>query len=132
SVPSFFFLNDQDSPVKNLPSGHELRKAYENFKSRFLWQGQVFLYFPEYPDALFHQKIVEGIQSNKLVFRVEDTEELAQEWTHRLSPLRKELIRRELSMTPLWSRYYSSAGTLRIPLYLKEQDHFSLKEFRDR
>ena len=132
SVPSFFFLNDQDSPVKNLPEGHELRKAYENFEARFLWQGQVFLYFPEYPDALFHQKIVEGIQSDKLVFRVEDPEELAQEWTAGLEPLRKDLIRRELSMTPLWNRYYSGAGTLRIPLYLKEQDLLSLKKFRDR
>ena len=33
-------------------------------------------------------------------------------------------------MSPLWKRYYSNVGTLRIPLYLKEQDLHSLRKLR--
>lgn len=131
SLPSFFFLNDQDSPVKNLPKDHVLRVGYEKFQERFLWQGQVYLYFPELIDEKELSSIMDSIQKNNLVFRAENPQELAEEWTTGLPKLRKELILRELSMTPLWGRYYSAFDTLRVPLYLKEQDLHSLRYLRD-
>lgn len=131
SVPSFFFLNDQDSPVKNLPKDHVLRTGYEDFQNKFSWQGQVYLYFPEVPEAMISHKILQNISKIDGVFRVEDPEEIAKEWTKDLSPLRKDLIERELSMTPLWEKYYSNEGTLRVPLYLKEQDLHSLRVLRN-
>ncbi|MFP5387459.1 MAG: MMPL family transporter [Bacteriovoracia bacterium] len=131
SIPSFFFLNDQDSPVKNLPRDHVLRKAYEDFQDKFQWQGQVYLYFPQTLDAADKKRIIDAISELDMVYRVEDPDELAKEWTHGLDPLRKDLILRELSMTPLWERYYSRVDTLRIPLYLKEQDLHSLRILRE-
>ena len=131
SVPAFFFLNDQDSPVMNLPKSHVLRSGYEDFRKKFLWQGQVHLYFPEKPTIQKHKAIIEELKKSKLIYRVEDPQELADEWTKNISPLRQDLIRRELSGTPLWERYYSSVGTLRIPLYLYDQDLHSLRQLRD-
>ena len=131
AFPSFFFLNDQDSPLKNLPENHILREAYTKFEKNFNWQGQAFLYFPELPSDAVQKNVIESLKSHPLIVRIEDPEELATEWTLGLPKLRSDLIRRELSMTPLWERYYSSEGTLRIPLYLKEQDLHSLKKLRD-
>jgi predicted RND superfamily exporter protein len=131
SVPAFFFLNDQDSPVMNLPKSHVLRSGYEDFRKKFLWQGQVHLFFPEKPTPEFHKEIVAKLKTSKLIYRIEDPEELAEEWTRDIPPLRQDLIRRELSGTPLWERYYSSVGQLRIPLYLYDQDLHSLRKLRD-
>jgi len=130
SLPAFFYLNDQDSPVKNLPKHHVLRQAYEDFQNKFEWQGQAYLYFPQKLDKKDHDRILKEIYGLKLVYRVENPEELADEWSKGLPPLRQDLIRRELSMTPLWERYYSNAGTLRVPLYLTEQDLHSLRNLR--
>ena len=130
SLPAFFYLNDQDSPVKNLPKDHVLRQAYEDFQKKFEWQGQAYLYFPQKLDKKDHDRILKEIYGLKLVYRVENPEELADEWSKGLPPLRQDLIRRELSMTPLWERYYSNAGTLRVPLYLTEQDLHSLRNLR--
>lgn len=131
SVPAFFFLNDQDSPVMNLPKSHVLRSGYEDFRKKFLWQGQVHLFFPETPSLELHKEIVSKLKNSKLIYRIEDPEELAEEWTKNVPPLRQDLIRRELSGTPLWERYYSSTGQLRIPLYLFDQDLHSLRKLRD-
>lgn len=131
SVPAFFFLNDQDSPVLNLPKDHVMRVGYEDFQKKFGWQGQVYLYFPTKPSIAEQESILSKIKASEMVTRVEDPEEMAQEWTKDFPPLKQELIRRELSMTPLWEKYYSSEDTLRIPLYLKEQDLHSLRKFRD-
>lgn len=131
SVPAFFFLNDQDSPVMNLPKSHVLRSGYEDFRKKFLWQGQVHLLFPEKPTPALHKEIIEKLKTSKLIYRIEDPEELAEEWTKDVPDLRKDLIRRELSGTPLWERYYSSVGSLRIPLYLYDQDLHSLRKLRD-
>lgn len=131
SIPAFFYLNDQDSPVLNLPKDHVMRVGYENFQKKFGWQGQVFLYFPEKPSIEEQERILSSIKNMSLVDRVEDPEEMAEEWTKGLPSLKQDLIRRELSMTPLWEKYYSNEGTLRIPLYLKEQDLHSLRILRD-
>lgn len=131
SVPAFFYLNDQDSPVMNLPKSHVLRSGYDDFRKKFLWQGQVHLYFPEKPTPELHKEIIEKLKTSKLIYRIEDPEELASEWTKNIPPLRQDLIRRELSGTPLWERYYSNTGQLRIPLYLYDQDLHSLRKLRD-
>lgn len=131
SLPAFFYLNDQDSPVTNLPKDHVLRQAYEDFQNKFEWQGQAYLYFPQKLDKNLQNKILNLISRLGLVYRVENPEELADEWSKDLPPLRQDLIRRELSMTPLWERYYSNVGTLRVPLYLTEQDLHSLRSLRD-
>jgi predicted RND superfamily exporter protein len=131
SVPAFFFLNDQDSPVRNLPKNHELRLGYENFQKKFSWQGQVHLYFPELPAKEITKEILKDLSKLPDIFRAENPDEMADEWTEGLPPLKQDLIRRELSMTPLWEKYYSSEGTLRIPLYLKEQDLHSLRKLRN-
>lgn len=130
SIPAFFFLNDQDSPVENLPKTHVLRKGYEEFGKNFSWQGQVYLYFDEVPSASDHQSILKKIARLPLVHRVEDPQDLVASWTQGVPELRGALIQRELSMTPLWKRYYSGVGNLRVPLYLKEQDLHSLRKLR--
>lgn len=131
SIPAFFFLNDQDSPIRNLPEKHEMRTGYEDFKKNFLWEGQVYLYFPMKPSDSELLRILSHIKSSPSVYKVENPEDLANDWTQGLPPLRQDLIRRELSMTPLWKRYYSNTGQLRIPLYLYEQDLHSLRRVRD-
>lgn len=131
SVPAFFLLNDQDSPVLNLPKDHVMRVGYEKFQKQFGWQGQVFLYFPVTPTVDKQEAILSKIRQLDMVYRVEDPEEIAFEWTKEFPPLKQDLIRRELSMTPLWEKYYSSEGTLRVPMYLKEQDLHSLRNLRD-
>lgn len=131
SIPAFFYLNDQDSPVMNLPKSHVLRSGYEDFRKKFLWQGQVHLYFPDKPSPELHQEIISKLKSSKLIYRIEDPQELASEWTKNIPPLRQDLIRRELSGTPLWERYYSNTDQLRIPLYLYEQDLHTLRKLRD-
>lgn len=131
SVPAFFFLNDQDSPVENLPKDHVMRVGYEDFQKKFGWQGQVYLYFPTTPSMAEQESILNKIRASSMVSRVEDPEEMAREWTKDFPPLKQELIRRELSMTPLWEKYYSTENALRVPLYLKEQDLHSLRKFRD-
>lgn len=131
SVPAFFYLNDQDSPVMNLPKSHVLRSGYEDFRKKFLWQGQVHLFFPEKPSQELHKEIISKLKTSKLIYRIEDPEELTEEWTKNVPDLRKDLIRRELSGTPLWERYYSNVGQLRIPLYLYDQDLHSLRKLRD-
>lgn len=131
SIPAFFYINDYDSPIDNLPSDHVLRRSYQQFKGRFGWEGQVYLYFPENPSPESKSLIVESIRKIPLVHKLEDPDELAREWTKDLPALKKELVKRELSLTPLWERYYSGEGHLRLPLYLNEQDLHSLKSFRD-
>lgn len=131
SVPAFFFLNDQDSVVQNLPSSHIMRKSYENFKKDYGWEGQVHLYFPEKIDNKHIRLILGRINNSKLIYKIENPEDLADQWSNGLPPLKQDLIKRELSMTPLWSRYYSNAGHLRIPLYLYEQDLHSLRDLRN-
>jgi predicted RND superfamily exporter protein len=131
SIPAFFFLNDQDSPVQNLPAKHEMRVGYENFKKKFLWEGQVHLYFPEKVSSEETAEILKKIKLSKLIYKIENPEELAQQWTKGATPLKQDLIRRELSMTPLWERYYSDAGQLRVPLYLYDQDLHSLRKLRN-
>jgi hypothetical protein len=131
SVPSFFFLNDQDSPVKNLPESHVLRIGSEKFLEKFNWQGQVYLYFPDVPEENQYQHVVAEIAKFENVYKVEDPEEIAEDWVKDFPPLKQDLIKRELSMGPLWEKYYSRAGTLRVPLYLKEQDLKFLRRLRD-
>lgn len=131
SVPSFFFLNDQDSPVENLPPGHEMRESYADFKRNFGWEGQVYLYFPEKVSQVELNKITDEISRMSLVSRVESPYELLDTWTKGLPPLKQDLVQRELSMTPLWSRYFSEMDTIRVPLYLREQDLHSLRKLRD-
>jgi predicted RND superfamily exporter protein len=131
SIPAFFFLNDQDSVVKNLPSSHVMRKGYENFKKKFSWEGQVHLYFPDRVPADDVRSILDQVKKSSLVYKIENPEDLADQWTKDLPPLKQDLIRRELMMTPLWERYYSDAGQLRVPLYLYEQDLHSLRKLRD-
>lgn len=131
SVPAFFFLNDQDSVVKNLPSSHVMRHGYENFKKKFLWEGQVHLYFPEQVSDQEAKSILEKVKKSELVYKIENPQDLADQWTEGLPPLKQDLIRRELMMSPLWDRYYSGAGHLRVPLYLYEQDLHSLRKLRD-
>ena len=131
SVPSFFFLNDQDSPVKNLPKDHILRIGSEKFLKKFDWQGQVYLYFPDVPEKEEYRHIVTELANFENVFKVEDPEEIAEDWVKDFPLLKQDLIKCELSMTPLWEKYYSRAGTLRVPLYLKEQDLKYLRRLRD-
>lgn len=131
SVPAYFFLNDQDSVVKNLPSSHVMRLGYENFQKKYSWEGQVHLYFPEQISAEETKKILDKVKHSDQIYKIEDPQDLARQWTEGLPPLKKDLIRRELMMSPLWDRYYSGAGHLRIPLYLYEQDLHSLRNLRD-
>lgn len=131
SVPAFFFLNDYDSPIENLPKNHILRSGYESFKNKFSWQGQVYLYFPEKLPLTDQQRILTSIQKSKLIYRIENPQDLVEEWTKGLPPLRQDLIQRELGMTPLWRRYYSNFDQVRIPLYLYEQDLHTLRALRD-
>lgn len=131
AIPSFFILNDQDSPVLNLPKDHVMRVAYEDFQDKFQWQGQVHLYFPHVINQEEQNEILGQVKQLPLVYRIEDPNELAQEWGKGFGSLKKDLIKRELSMTPLWEKYYSRYGSLRIPLYLKEQDIDSLRDLRN-
>lgn len=131
AIPSFFMLNDQDSPVQNLPKHHVLREGYEKFTKKFNWQGQVFLYFPDVPERKKYDHIVQELAKYENVFKIEDPEELANEWVRDFPPLKQDLIKRELSQTPLWEKYYARVGTLRVPLYLKEQDLQSMRRLRD-
>lgn len=131
SVPSFFFLNDQDSPVENLPQNHVMREAYRDFKKNFGWEGQVYLYFPDKLWQSEVKSITDEISKIPMVQRVETPYGLLEEWTEGLSILKQDLVQRELSLTTLWSRYFSDMDTLRIPLYLQEQDLHSLRKFRD-
>lgn len=131
SIPSFFYLNDQDSPVKNLPKGHILREGYEKFTKTFGWQGQVYLYFPEVPDKSEYERVVREVSRHELVVKIENPEEIADEWAQGQPPLKQDLIKRELQMSPLWKKYYSNAGTLRVSLYLKEQDLKTMRTLRD-
>jgi predicted RND superfamily exporter protein len=131
AIPSIFFLNDQDSPVRNLPEGHVLRESYEEFTKKFDWQGQVYLYFPEVPNKNEYQRIVSEVSQHSLVVKIENPEEIADEWARGYPQLKQDLIKRELSMSPLWEKYYSDAGTLRMSLYLKEQDLKTMRTLRD-
>ncbi len=131
SIPAFFFLNDQDSPVKNLPRGHELRVGYEKFKEKFQWEGQAYLYFPEQPSQEEHDRIIRETKELALVHKVEDPLDILTEWTKGMPDLRKKLVKREMTLSPLWKKYFSLKGSLRIPLYFKEQDLHSLRKLRD-
>lgn len=130
AVPSFFFLNDQDSPVENLPKHHVLREGYEDFARKFNWQGQVYLYFSESPSAVDYQQILTKTSAITNVYKIEYPEEITEEWVKDFPVLKQDLIKREVSTTPLWKKYYSS-GSLRIPLYLKAQDLNALRNLRD-
>lgn len=132
SLPAFFHLNDQDSPVENLPTSHILRKGYEDFKRKFQWEGLVYLYFPEEVSSSQYKGVIDKLRGSSQIFRIEDPEELAVEWTSGLPSLKQALVRRELTMSPLWRRYYSARGQLRIPLYLYEQDLWSLRELKSK
>ncbi len=131
SIPSFFYLNDQDSPVDNLPSHHPLRKGHQVFKKNFNWEGQVYLYFPEIPEEEQTKAILSSLSRANLIYRIESPDELLKEWTRDLPSLKKELIKRDLTSSPLWKQYYSSAGDLRVPIYLYHQDLHSLRSIRD-
>jgi hypothetical protein len=130
SIPSFFFLNDQDSPVENLPKHHQLRESYELFLDKFGWEGQVYLYFPDLPKAQELKGILKDLSGHANIFKIEDPDEVSSDWARGFSPLKQDLIKRELSMGSLWEKYYSHVNTLRIPLYLKQQDLQSLKQLR--
>jgi predicted RND superfamily exporter protein len=131
SIPSYFFLNDQDSPVENLPKHHPLRLGYEIFTDKFGWQGQVHLYFPALPKDEDYGRIINSVTQFTNVYKVEDPQELVRNWIKDFPILKQELIKRELSYSPLWEKYYSHTGTLRVPLYLKEQDLSSMRKLRD-
>jgi predicted RND superfamily exporter protein len=131
AVPAFFFLNDEDSPVENLPRGHEFRVSTEYFRKQFGWEGQVYVYFPTAPDVARSAEIVDRLARLPLVSKVEDPESIAADWTRDQPPLRRELLRRELELSPLWRRYHSPSGELRLPLYLPAQNLRSLKRLRD-
>jgi predicted RND superfamily exporter protein len=132
SVPSFFFLNDQDSPVHNLPLSHEMRMSYESFKKAFSWEGQIHLYFPEKISSKELQVILKLLSQSGLVYKAENPFQLADEWTKGMPSLEQALIRRELELSSLWKRYFSPHGQLRIPLYLVNQDLHSLRMLREK
>jgi predicted RND superfamily exporter protein len=132
SVPSFFFLNDQDSPVHNLPLNHEMRQAYEAFKYEFSWEGQVYLYFPDNPRPEQLERILNSILKTGLVYKAENPYQLVATWTNGMPLPRQNLIRREIELSPIWKRYFSAAGQLRIPLYLFNQDLHSLRNLREK
>lgn len=131
SIPSFFFLNDQDSPVDNLPKDHPLRTGHKIFKNSFDWEGQVYLYFPERISETLEGQILTQLSQSRFISRIESPKELLNDWTQSLPELKKELVARDLTSSPLWKKYYSSTGTLRIPIYLYHQDLHSLQSIRN-
>lgn len=131
SIPSFFFLNDYDSPIKNLPPQHELRLSYESFQKKFSWEGLVYLYFPERPSDRRLKEISFELKNSSFIYHLESPLDLSVSWTKDHAPLTQDLLRRELSMSPAWNRYYSAADELRIPIYLYQQDLHTLKKVRD-
>ncbi len=132
SIPSFFYLNDQDSPVDNLPTHHPLRLGHQVFKKSFNWEGQVYLYFPEILNEEETESILSSLSRSNLIYRMESPDLLLKEWTQDLPLLKKELVKRDLTSSPLWKQYYSNAGELRVPIYLYRQDLHSLRSLRDR
>lgn|GEM_PF-3912078 len=131
SIPSFFFLNNQDSPVDNLPKEHPLRKGHEVFKNSFDWEGQVYLYFPERVNSHLQEQILSQLSQSRFIARIESPQDLLNDWTHSFPELKKELVSRDLTSSTLWERYYSSSGSLRIPVYLYHQDLHSLQGIRN-
>jgi predicted RND superfamily exporter protein len=131
ALPSFFFLNDEDSPIKNLPRNHEFRLSTEYFRGQFGWDGQVYVYFPSQPTSERYAEIVSALRRLPLVLNIEDPEKIATDWTHGQTPMRADLLRRELAQSPLWLRFHSPAGELRLPLYLSAQNLTALKSVRD-
>ncbi len=132
SIPSFFFLNDQDSPVQNLPTHHPMREGHELFKENFQWESQAYIYFPEVIQSEKLKPIIASLTQLKSIHRIETPIELLEDWTNGLPLLKKDLISRDLSMTPLWERYYSASGELRLPIYLSTEDLHSLRSVRDK
>jgi predicted RND superfamily exporter protein len=132
SIPAFFFLNDQDSPVQNLPNHHPMRVGHKLFKENFQWESQAYIYFPKAIDSEKLKPLVTSLSRLKLIHRIETPIELIEDWTNGLPLLKKDLITRDLSMTPLWERYFSASGELRLPIYLSTEDLHSLRTVRDK
>lgn len=132
SIPAFFFLNDQDSPVQNLPIHHPMRESHKLFKENFQWESQAYIYFPEVIQSEKLKPLVASITRLNSIHRIENPNELLEDWTNGLPLLKQDLITRDLSMTPLWERYYSSSGELRLPIYLSTEDLHSLRTVRDK
>jgi predicted RND superfamily exporter protein len=132
SIPAFFFLNDQDSPVQNLPNHHPMRVGHKLFKENFQWESQAYIYFPKAIDSEKLKPLVTSLSRLKLIHRIETPIELIEDWTNGLPLLKKDLITRDLSMTPLWERYFSASGELRLPIYLSTEDLHSLRSVRDK
>ncbi len=132
SIPAFFFLNDQDSPVQNLPIHHPMRESHKLFKENFQWESQAYIYFPEVIQSEKLKSLVASITRLNSIHRIETPNELLEDWTNGLPLLKQDLITRDLSMTPLWERYYSSSGELRLPIYLSTEDLHSLRTVRDK
>ncbi len=131
AIPSFFFLNDEDSPIENLPRDHEFRLSTEYFRTQFGWDGQVYVYFPAQPSSQRYLELLGALRKLPLVLNVEDPETIAADWTQGQSPMRADLLRRELAQSPLWLRFHSSSGELRLPLYLSAQNLTALKSVRN-
>ncbi len=131
ALPSFFFLNVEDSPIENLPRNHEFRLSTEYFRRQFGWDGQVYVYFPAEPSREKYAKVVGSLRGLPLVMGIEDPEKIASEWTQGQTPIRADLLRRELALSPLWLRFHSPSNELRLPIYLGAQNLTALKSVRD-
>lgn len=112
-------LNFSDTPTKNFPEHHELRKAFSNLHEKRGWESSLYLVFA--PEASREQQanVLAEVRSQPQVIWIESALDFESFFTKDLSETQKNMVLLEIQPTPLYKRYWHSDGTSRAMILMR-------------
>ncbi len=127
-VPSFYFLNFRDEPLRNFPKGHPFRVALEKQSLDEGWEGTAFVMIPAGVSAEQERDVTRTLRAWPGTARLVTGEDMLSSMTSRLSHERREMVSREANAVGALRSWRSRDGTKRHLLLLKSYDSDSVQD----
>jgi predicted RND superfamily exporter protein len=127
-VPSFFFLNFRDEPLKNFPAGHPFRSALEKQSREEGWQGVAFVMVPPTVGKDQERDLLVRIRQWPGTARLVTGDEILVGMTPGLDEIRRDLVLREAESAGVLRAWRTPDGFKRHLLLLKSYDSDTVLE----
>ena len=121
-------LNFSDTPTRNFPESHPLRKAFLHLLQKRGWESSVYIIFKPAATREQQREILTEIGRHPQVLGIESALEFENFLTQKLTETQKHLVLRELSGTPFYQRYWLPDGTSRSMILMRSSSLDDLNE----
>lgn len=119
SVWAGFHLNFSDTPTKNFPESHELRKAFKDLHDKRGWEANLYVVFePDIPRSQ-QENILNEIRKQPQVLWLESAVDFEKFMTEGLTETRKNMVLDELRPLAFYKRYWQPNGQSRSMILMR-------------